>query len=154
VNIIVIWLVFILGQAIHLFLQIDAMVRSSTSPATSRLTVLEAKASTFLARFFVCTMIFWLWFDGQLAAVIQGTGISVPSWVTALIALHISGGWAGLVGFGIDSALAYIPGLKSTLPQDTPPPPPPAGPMPMGTGGAGMISSGPVGAITPPPPKG
>jgi len=122
VNMFLVWFVFIVGQALHLFLQIDAMVRSSTSPATSRLTVLKAKASTFAARFFVCTMIFWLWFDGQLVAVIQGTGISVPSWVTAVVGLHISAGVAGLVGFAIDSAIAYIPGLKSTLPQDTPPP--------------------------------
>lgn len=116
ITVILAWIFFLIGQAIHLALQINAMVNAPNSAAKSWSMVFRAKGATFAARAFVCTMVFWLWLDGQLLMVLQDTGLQVPGWISSLIGLHISGGVAGIAGFAIDSAIAYIPGLKSTLP--------------------------------------
>lgn len=111
-----IWLVFLVGQAVHLNLQIWAIVTAPNSTAKTWSEVFYARGPAIIARSFLCTMLFWLWLDGQLVAGLDGLGIPLPGWVHVMLALHVSAPIAGLAGFVADSILAFIPWFKSTVP--------------------------------------
>lgn len=112
----VIWSFFLLGQFVHLLLQVWAIVTAPNSPATTWQDVVRSRWPAFLARSFVCTMLFWLWLDGQLISAMDGIGVNIPSWVRIVLGLHVSGAIAGLAGYAADSILAFIPWFKSSVP--------------------------------------
>lgn len=116
-----IWLLFFVGQVVHVMAQIETVVRTKTNPANSRLQILKDGWFAFVIRAFVCTMLFGVFLSGELPTVLLAFKIESPLWVEALSAVMNSAAGpfiAGAFGYSIDSLLAYIPGLKSYVPQE------------------------------------
>lgn len=115
------WLMFQLGQVMHLLAQVDAVVRAKNNTAISRRKVLEDRWIPILVRSFACTIGFMILLGGGLPRVIQMFGGTPPQW-SLVVAVLISE--TGLVGYGVaaglgfaaDSVLGFIPMLKAYIP--------------------------------------
>jgi hypothetical protein len=107
---------FLVGSALHTYWQVDAIVRSKNNSASSRLGILRDRAATILSRAAWSLGIFVLWLQGQLAAVLTVLHIPLPDAVTGVLALHIGWPVAFMAGYMSDSALGFIPGLKTSIP--------------------------------------
>jgi hypothetical protein len=121
-------LFFLVGSALHTLAQVDAIARSKNNPNNSRLAILQSRWQPILIRTAWSIAVFVLWLQGQLVAVITAVKIPVPDSFSAVLDLHVTGAVAFMAGYLFDSALAFIPGLKNSVPApidvpiDTTPP--------------------------------
>lgn len=116
-----IWLMFLLGQLMHLGAQIDSVVRATNNPATSRIEIFKDRWIPITVRSFICSMLFGVFLSGHGPDVLKAFNIPSPNWLIALSVLMTGTGiagvfMAGLAGFGIDSAIGYIPYFKAYIP--------------------------------------
>lgn len=117
------WFIYEIGYALHVLAQVDAIVRAKNNAAVSRLTVLKERWTVFLIRAFISSCLFWIFLDGGLPDLLMAFKMEAPGWLLALSAVINSQAGppvAGLIGYGIDSMLAYVPFLKSYIPSDSP----------------------------------
>lgn len=117
-----IWILFLIGQLIHIMAQIESVVRSKATPVTlTRTEVLNDRLPAFLIRGFITTCLFWIFLGGGLPDLLIAFKVETPGWLLALSAVINSQAGpplAGIIGFSIDSMLAYVPFLKSYVPED------------------------------------
>jgi len=107
---------FLIGSGLHTLAQVDAIARAKNNPNNSRVTIFKSRWQTILIRAAWSVAIFVLWLQGQLVAVLAATKISVPDSLAGVLDLHVSGAVAFMAGYLFDSALAFIPGLKNSVP--------------------------------------
>lgn len=115
------WLMYALGQGMHLIAQLDTITRASNNTATSRLGILKDRWIPIMVRAFLGTLVFGVLLGGGLPKLLALVGMSVPASVATLAMLLSEAGLvgamlAGAAGFGADSALAFFPPLKSYIP--------------------------------------
>jgi hypothetical protein len=116
-----IWFMFLLGQLMHLGAQIDAVVRAKNNTALSRIGIITDRWIPITARAFVCSMTFGVFLGGGAPQVLQVFHLPSPDWIVTLGVLMTNTGivgmcLAGLAGFGIDSAIGFIPYFKAYIP--------------------------------------
>lgn len=105
---------FAIGSALHSLAQIDAIARAK--PGQTRLGILESRWQTILIRAAWSLAFFTLWLRGQLLAVLTAVHVPLPDAAAGVLDLHVSGAVAFMAGYLFDSALAFIPGLKNSVP--------------------------------------
>jgi hypothetical protein len=110
-----VWVLFAAGDLLHAFLQIDSMARKAN---VSRKSVFLAVLAPLAYRTFFCACVFGLiWKDPTLLAQIAGIfGHPLGPDEAAVFALPMNNAIAGIWGLFLDSALGYVPFLKSQLP--------------------------------------
>lgn len=116
-----IWVMFALGQLMHLAMQVDAIARAKNTPVTSRKQIVLDRAIPIAVRFFLCTMAFGILFGGGAGEVYIAFGSEAPQWLLNLSGLlantSIVGYFiAGVIGFGVDSAIGFLPFVKTYIP--------------------------------------
>lgn len=107
---------FVAGLVCHTLAQIDAIARAKNNPQNSRLEILKTRWVTILIRDAWSAALFVLWLQGQLIAVLNSLGVSLPQAATAILDLHVGGAVAWMAGYSFDSLLAFVPSLRSSLP--------------------------------------
>lgn len=109
---------FLIGHLMHAGLQVDAIARSKTNPVTSRWFIVQQNSFRLAARFFVSLMAFlFLWNTPDAVPTILGyLGVTVSENVTAIMTLPMNPPIAGIMGFSVDTLLAYVPWLSNQLP--------------------------------------
>jgi len=115
------WIMFQLGQVMHLAAQIDAIVRAKNNPAISRWIVFQERLIPILVRSFIATLGFMIVLGGGLPKIFGMFNATPPNWtVTVAVLLSDTGlvGYAiaGGLGFGADSVLGFVPMLKAYIP--------------------------------------
>src|SRR5216683_60520 len=113
---------FLMGSGMHTLAQIDAIARAKNNPATSRLGILASRWQTIVNRDAWAIAFFALILQGQFVALLNAVNIPVPSVMAALLDLHVGGAIAWMAGYLSDSALAFLPGLNTSLPPAIEPP--------------------------------
>lgn len=131
-----IWVLYFLGAALHVTLQVnDIAAKNKWKP----MDVIKAIGSAVAYRNFASAMVFGLLWHYPLiiSNALKLVKINLGSDEAEVLAIPMNNFIAGLYGLGLDSALGYIPGLKSWLPgvnanaSPTPPAPPvPPAPAP------------------------
>lgn len=106
---------FLIGEGLHTLAQMNAIANSRSNPANTLLQVFAARWVNILVRAAVCLAFFVLWLQGELAEILKSLKIPLPDVALAVLALHVGSAVAFLAGFAFDSALAYIPGLATSL---------------------------------------
>jgi hypothetical protein len=109
-------LFFLIGSALHTLAQIDAIARAKSTTGSSRTAILLGRWQTILIRAAWSIALFTLWLQGQLVAVMTAAHIPVPDSMAAILDLHVGGAVAFMAGYAFDSALAFAPWLKNTIP--------------------------------------
>lgn len=111
-----IWLLFLLGDALHVALQVDNLARSSKLTYKQ---VIQETGIKVLYRAFACAMVFGLlWQDPAIVSQIAKlVGFNISADEAEVFAIPINNAIAGLYGLFLDSLLGYIPFLKSQLPE-------------------------------------
>jgi hypothetical protein len=109
-------LFFLIGCGLHTLAQIDAIARAKNTTCSSRLEILAARWQTILIRTAWSVALFTLWLQGQLVAVMTAVKIPVPDMIAGILDLHVGGAVAFMAGYAFDSALAFAPWLKNTIP--------------------------------------
>ena len=107
---------FIIGLALHALAQVDAIAKAKNNPLNSRWAVFQARWVTLAVRGAICTAIFILWLQGQLAEVLMAVGVPIPDSLAAVLNLHVGGAIGFMAGYAFDSLLGYIPKLKTSIP--------------------------------------
>lgn len=107
---------FVVGSALHTLAQIDAIARAKNNPINSRAEIFLGRWQTILNRGAWSVAFFTLWLQGQLVALLTAAHLTLPSSVTGILDLHIGGAVAFMAGYLSDSALAFIPGLNTSIP--------------------------------------
>jgi hypothetical protein len=107
---------FFVGIALHTLAQVDAIARSKNNPARSRTAILKSVWVAIVIRSAWCVAFFVLWLQGQLVNLLEVMKIPIPEIMTAVFGLHVGGGVAFMAGYASDSALAFIPKLKNSVP--------------------------------------
>jgi hypothetical protein len=110
---------FLLGLALHILAQVDAVARAANNPNNTWLAVLKARAISYIVRSGLALAVFMLWLEGGLVAALMATGITLPDMAQKVLALHVTGALAVLAGYCADSALGYLPFVKN-LESDAP----------------------------------
>lgn len=118
---IITWLMCILGQIMHLLAQVWTIKQAPNNAATSIGDIIRKRFIPIVVRSFICTAFFGIVFGGGLPEFYKAAGAEVPSWaaiISVLLAHTGMVGWSmsALVGFGLDSAITFIPVFKSYLP--------------------------------------
>ena len=110
--------VFVVGYAVHVLMQIDAVARAKNNPINSRLQILEQNWIRLLGRFFTSFLVFTGFWQhpSAIATLIGYTGATLPPNLVAVLTLPMNLWFAGVWGYGVDSLLAYIPILKNLSP--------------------------------------
>jgi hypothetical protein len=99
-----IWIFWFVGQAFHILAQANALAGSTVEGRVKTIgDVLRTRWIAFSARLFITTCAFLII-------------LSAPSLIPNLPGGVVGAGAAGLLGWGADSILAFIPGLKTSLP--------------------------------------
>jgi Na+/proline symporter len=111
-----IWILFGCGMVLHSFLQIDSMARKAN---LSRRAVFSKVLATLAYRTFAGAMIFGLlWLYPDMISKIAGMlGHALSPDEASVVAIPMNNFIAGIYGLFLDSALGYIPVLKSQLPS-------------------------------------
>lgn len=114
---------FLVGSSLHILAQVDSLARMDKT--TTRMLLLAARWETILIRTCWAFAFFAMWLEGQLIAVLTAASIPIPAAASKILDLHVSGAVAFMAGYLFDSALGYIPFLKSSVPPaiDTVDPP-------------------------------
>lgn len=109
---------FVVGYLVHALAQIDAAARAKNNAITSRMRIIDLNWIRLLSRFFFSLMIFLgVWANPTVLSTLAGYfGVTLSQNAIAIMTLPMSVWTAGLWGFGIDSALAFVPVLKNALP--------------------------------------
>lgn len=107
---------FLVGSALHTLAQIDAIARAKNNPSNSRVGIFLSRWQAIVIRAAWSVAFFTLWLQGQLVAVLTAVKIPLPDSVTGILDLHVGGAVAFMAGYLFDSALAFIPGLKNSVP--------------------------------------
>jgi hypothetical protein len=110
--------VFLIGYLLHVGLQVDAVARSETNKISSRWFIVQQNIFRLAARFFVSLMIFiYVWKSPATVPTVLGyLGVTLSENMIAVMTLPMNPQVAGMMGFAIDTFLAYIPWLKNQLP--------------------------------------
>lgn len=116
-----IWLMFFLGQLVHLAAQVDKIARAENTPVTDRSQILQERLIPIAVRVFACTIAFAVLFGGGAPELFKIFGIEPWSWLVGLSGLlantsPVGKAIAAALGFGMDSALTYIPKLDTYIP--------------------------------------
>lgn len=109
---------FVLGEAMHTLVQIDSLVREKNNPETSRIALLKDQWIPLVTRLVWNLAAFALILEGEFVAILKAINIPIPDALTAILDIHVGGAVAWLAGYGFDSILAYVPGLKTYTPPD------------------------------------
>ena len=111
----VIWALFLVGEGLHVFLQVDDLARKNLQ---SRIAVLKCILAPVAYRAFACAMIFGLlWQHPDIVSRLAGYfGHPLSADESEVFAIPMNNSIAGLYGLFLDSLLGYIPVLKSQLP--------------------------------------
>lgn len=120
-HLIFVWLMFMVGLSFHILAKVNEIVHDKTNPVMSWTEAIEGRWITFLVRAFVATLFFGIFLSGELPTILMAANIAPWPWVEALAAVMNSAAapfLAGGIGFAIDSALAFVPGLKSYIPEE------------------------------------
>ena len=114
----IIWLLFLIGEGLHVFLQVDDLARKNN---LLRRNVITTVLAPVLYRAFGCAMIFALiWQHPDIIAKVAGFfGHPVSGDEEGVFRIPMNYAISGLYGLGLDSALGYIPVLKTQLPSVT-----------------------------------
>lgn len=120
-NVVLTWLFCLVGQMIHLAVQIDAIVRAKNNTATSHKSVLRDRAIPIIARLFAATMFFGVFFGGGLPELLKALNMDAPAWTVTIAVLLSNTGFvgiclSGLIGLGLDSMIGFFPFFKPYLP--------------------------------------
>ncbi len=109
---------FVIGYILHVGLQADSIVRSKENIVTSRWFVVQQNAWRLAARFFyaLCIFIFFWRNPSMIPAALAYLGYTPGPTIMAILTLPMSPPISGMLGFNIDSLLAFIPKLKNVLP--------------------------------------
>ncbi len=107
---------FLVGSAMHTLAQIDAIARAKNNPANSRIGILATRWQTIFNRDAWALAFFFMILQGQFVALLTAVKIPVPSVISALLDLHIGAAISWMAGYLSDSALAFLPGLNTSLP--------------------------------------
>jgi heme/copper-type cytochrome/quinol oxidase subunit 2 len=109
---------FLAGYVIHFLLQVEVKVRANNNKAKSRVQLLKDNLLRIIARFFVSAMIFGIvWTHPTVLVSLLGyLGVNVTGGFADVLSLPMNVFTSGLWGFGIDSALAYIPYFSTIAP--------------------------------------
>jgi len=116
VHIIFALLFFLIGSALHTLAQIDAIARAKSTTGSSRVQIFLGRWQTILIRAAWSVALFMLWLQGQLVAVMTAAHVPVSDSMAAILDLHVGGAVAFMAGYAFDSALAFAPWLKNTIP--------------------------------------
>lgn len=110
---------YFIGQALHIALQADAVVRAKNNTTATYGSFLRMNAIRLAWRMFVCTLIFVFWWNNPTTIVdlFGYIGWSIPERIAHFLSLPMSGATAGFFGLGCDSVLSFIPGLKNLVPK-------------------------------------
>lgn len=110
-----VWVLFFVGEMLHIALQTDDLARKSK---ISRAAVLESVGIRVLWRAFACSMIFGLlwYYPGMLSGLLKHVGLPVSDDESAVLAIPMNNFIAGGYGLVLDSLVGYVPFLKSQLP--------------------------------------
>lgn len=113
-----IWVLFLVGAALHISLQIDSLARQKSM---LRVDVFKSLLAPLAFRTFASAMIFGLiWQHPDLISQIGGLfGHPLSADESSVFAIPMNNMIAGLYGLFLDSILGYIPILKSQLPDVT-----------------------------------
>jgi Na+/proline symporter len=113
-----VWALYFVGAALHILLQVfDIAAKNKWKPKA----VLMAIGPAVAFRAFAASMAFgliWYYPEG-IANVLKLVGVNIGADEAEVLAFPMNNFIAGLYGLGLDSALGYIPGLKSWLPSVT-----------------------------------
>lgn len=107
---------FYIGMSIHTLAQVDAIARARNNPQTSRLSIIKGAWISIISRGSWATAFFVLILQGELGHVLTALQIPIPDVLSGILGIHIGGALAWCAGYLSDSALAFIPGLKSSIP--------------------------------------
>ena len=112
-------LAYVLGQALHIALQADAIKRSRNNATASYGTFLRLNGVRLAWRAFLCTMIFiFLWsHPTALVELFKYIGWNIPDKISWLLSLPMTIPTAGAFGLVVDALLSFIPGLKNLIPK-------------------------------------
>lgn len=118
-----VWMLYFVGSALHVALQVDDIAKKNS---LTRKQVISAIGTAVAFRQFAAAMVFGLIWHYPLiiSNALKTFGINIGGDEAEVLAIPMNNMIAGLYGLALDSALGYIPGLKSWLPSVTPPPPP------------------------------
>jgi hypothetical protein len=119
---------FLVGSGMHTLFQVDAIARSKNNPNNSRLAILRDRWPTILNRAAWSMGFFALWLQGQLVALLNAIHIPLPAAALAVLDLHLGAALSWMAGYMSDSALAFIPGLTTSIPPAIQQPGPPSAP--------------------------
>lgn len=110
-----IWLLFLIGEALHIAVQVDDIARKNKM---ARKLVFTEIGFRFANRAFWCAMIFLLiWQYPECISAIVRIFHPIGPDEAEVLAIPMNNAVAGLYGLALDSLLNYIPGLKSQLPS-------------------------------------
>lgn len=111
-----IWIIFMLGDAIHVLLQIDTIARNTK---TTKRAVLEDAWVRILYRTAVCLAVFGgIWqYPHALTTIASKVGFQVSPDEAEVFALPMNNVLAFGWGLALDVLFGYIPVFKSQLPQ-------------------------------------
>jgi|SRR5215469_12966319 len=125
-----IWLLYLVGAALHVVLQVNDIAAKNK---WTRRAVIETIGPAVAFRTFFSAMIFGLiWhYPTIISDVLKAMHVNIGQDETEVFAVPMNNFIAGIYGLGLDVLLGYIPGLKSWLPDVTPPAPPAAAPEPL-----------------------
>jgi hypothetical protein len=117
-SIILNYVMFFVGYALHMMLQVDAVVRAKNNAAISRFVVLKQNAVVILSRLFISAIVYWFMRNNpaSLETLLGYIGITVSPAIGGAIGSS-SWGVAGMFGYMVDSILTFIPFLKNYVPS-------------------------------------
>jgi hypothetical protein len=114
---------FLVGSAMHTLAQVDAIARAKNNPANSRMGILLSRWQTIVNRDAWALAFFVLILQGQFVALLNAIKVPVPSVLAAVLDLHVGAAISWMAGYLSDSALAFLPGLNTSLPPAIEAPP-------------------------------
>lgn len=117
-RLVMVWTWFLIGYALHLGLQVDAIRRSKTNEAQTRWLVVKQNDWRLASRFFISIVLFQyaLTSPGSLIAILGYLGVQTTTGADGLAKIPMNSALAGMIGWSIDSVLAFIPWFKNQLP--------------------------------------
>lgn len=112
-----IWVIYIAGQLLHVLIRASYSIANKNNPIHTLGAYFKAYWAALSGRFFVETMMFWLWIGNPqfLMWIIHRFGFNMD------VTLPLTPALAGIYGFSADVVLDYvtskIPALKGQIPD-------------------------------------
>ena len=118
-GLVLIYFAFFCGYAIHLMLQVDAIVRAKNNTAVSRLTVLLENWPRLAGRLLFSFIVFYeiRQHPQFLASLLNAMGITLGGTVGDVFSVPLNAPLSAGFGYVVDSMLAFIPLLRNVVPQ-------------------------------------